>query len=75
MHHLQQSGLFFFGVDETAEDVFHLKEELALGVRVGRYHESRALYYLNHQSEMEEVIRLLVQRIDRTPKSSDQGEI
>lgn len=69
MIHLRCTGLFFVGDDETDEDVFELKEGLIMGVRVGRQAESRAQYYLKHQSEMEEVIRFLVRRIDRTPES------
>jgi trehalose 6-phosphate phosphatase len=71
MHHLQQTGLFFIGDDETDEDVFELSEGLAMGVRVGRYAKSRAQYYLNDQGEIEEVIRFLVHEIDRTPESID----
>jgi trehalose 6-phosphate phosphatase len=69
MVHLRCRELFFVGDDETDEDVFGLEEGLIMGVRVGRQAGSRAQYYLKHQSEMEEVIRFLVRRIDRTPES------
>ena len=74
MVHLRQTSIFFIGDDETDEDVFELTEGLAMGVRVGRHARSRAQYYLNHQGEIEEVIRFLVHRIDRTPESADQGD-
>jgi trehalose 6-phosphate phosphatase len=74
MVHLRQTSIFFIGDDETDEDVFELTEGLAMGVRVGRHDRSRAQYYLNHQGEIEEVIQLLVHRIDRTPESPDQGD-
>jgi trehalose 6-phosphate phosphatase len=74
MRHLRQTGLFFIGDDETDEDVFELSEGLVMGVRVGRYDESRAQYYLNHQGEIEEVIRFLIHQIDRTPKSLDAND-
>lgn len=74
MVHLRQTNIFFIGDDETDEDVFELTEGLAMGVRVGRHARSRAQYYLNHQGEIEEVVRLLVHRIDRTPESADQGD-
>jgi|CXWL01.1.fsa_nt_gi trehalose 6-phosphate phosphatase len=74
MHHLRQTGLFFIGDDETDEDVFELSEGLVMGVRVGRPSESRAQYYLNHQGEIEEVIRFLIHQIDRTPKSLDAND-
>jgi trehalose 6-phosphate phosphatase len=44
-----------------------------MGVRVGQQAESRAQYYLKHQSEIEDVIRFLVHRIDRTPESHIRG--
>jgi trehalose 6-phosphate phosphatase len=66
MHHLQQSGLFFIGDDETDEDVFELSEGVAMTVRVGRHEESRARYFINHQEEIEDVLRFLVHQIDRT---------
>lgn len=74
MTHLRRAGLFFVGDDETDEDVFELKEGLIMGVRVGHQDESRAQYYLKHQSEIEDVIRFLVHRFDRTPEFADQGE-
>jgi trehalose 6-phosphate phosphatase len=73
MIHLRCDGLFFVGDDETDEDVFGLTEGLIMGVRVGHQAESRAQYYLKHQSEIEEVIRFLVRRIDRTPESKAHG--
>lgn len=69
MIHLRRAGLFFVGDDETDEDVFGLAEGLIMGVRVGQQTKSRAQYYLKHQSEMEEVIRFLVHRIDRTSET------
>ena len=66
MIHLRRAGLFFVGDDETDENVFELRDGLLMGVRVGHHPESRAQYYLKHQSEVEEVIRLLVHRIDGT---------
>ncbi|MBX9658150.1 MAG: trehalose-phosphatase [Nitrospiraceae bacterium] len=72
MLHLRRTGLFFIGDDETDEDVFGLTEGLIMGVRVGYQTESQAQYYLKHQSEIEEVIRFLVHRIDRTPEFPDR---
>lgn len=74
MHHLQQSGLFFIGDDETDEDVFELSEGVAMTVRVGRHEESRARYFINHQEEIEDVLRFLVHRLDRDPESHACGE-
>lgn len=71
MTHLRQTGLLYIGDDETDESVFALAEGLAMGIRVGRYAESRAQFYLKHQGEIEEVLRFLVHRLDRTPELSD----
>ena len=69
MIHLRQSGLFFVGDDETDEHVFALTEGLVMGVRIGKQPDSRAKYYLKRQGEIEDIIRFLVHRIDRTPES------
>ena len=74
MGHLQQTGIFFVDDDETDEDVFGLTDGLAMGVRVGRRAESRAHFFLNHQGEIEEVLRFLVHRIERPPEPADQGD-
>lgn len=74
MVHLRRAGLFYIGDDETDEDVFELTEGLAMGVRVGRHAGSRAQFYLKQQGEIEEVLRFLVHRIDRTPESLDAND-
>ncbi len=74
MRHLRQTGLFFIGDDETDEDVFELSEGLAMGVRVGSYEKSRAKYFINHQGEVKDVLRVLIHCIDRIPKPSASGE-
>ena len=74
MRHLRQTGLFFIGDDETDEDVFTLSEGLVMGVRVGQHSESRAQYYVKDQGEIEDVIQVLVHRIDRTTKSLDADD-
>jgi trehalose 6-phosphate phosphatase len=73
MRHLRQIGLFFVGDDETDENVFGLTEGLAMGIRVGIHTESQAKFYLKHQGEMEEILRFLVHRIDRTPETAHHG--
>lgn len=72
MRHLHQPAVLFIGDDETDEDVFGLSEGLAMGVRVGQHAGSRAKYYLKHQGEIEDVLRFLIHRLDRTPESLDQ---
>ena len=64
---LRQAGVFFVGDDETDETVFGLTEGLAMGVRIGHHADSQARYYLKNQGELEQVLRFLVHRLDRTP--------
>jgi trehalose 6-phosphate phosphatase len=74
MRHLRQAGLFFIGDDETDEDVFELSEGLVMGVRVGPHEKSQAGYFINHQGEIKDILRFLIDCIDRTPESSASGE-
>lgn len=73
MVHLRRTGVFFIGDDETDENVFELSEGLAMGVRVGSHEESRAKYFIHHQREIEEVLRLLIDCIDQAPESTFSG--
>jgi trehalose 6-phosphate phosphatase len=63
MHHLGRTGLFYIGDEETDESVFSLGEVVKMGVRVGRLDGSRAAFYLHDQTEVEELLRLLVRCI------------
>ena len=74
MRHLRQTGLFFIGDDETDEDVFELSEGLVMGVRVGPHEKSRARYFINHQGEIKDILRFLIDCIGRIPESSASGE-
>ncbi|HJT20583.1 MAG TPA: trehalose-phosphatase [Nitrospira sp.] len=67
MVELRLGGLFYIGDEETDESVFALPNGVAMGVRVGRQAGSHAQFYLHHQGEVEEVLRFLVHRMDRTP--------
>jgi trehalose 6-phosphate phosphatase len=61
MNHLGRTGLFYIGDEDTDETVFSLPDGVTMGVRVGRQAESRARFFLHEQSEVEELLRLLVQ--------------
>lgn len=74
MRHLRQPAFFFIGDDETDEDVFALTEGLAMGVRVGLHAGSRAKYYIKHQGEVEDVLRFLIHRLDRTPEQDQHAD-
>lgn len=74
MHHLRKTGLFFIGDDETDEDVFELSEGLAMGVRVGPHERSQARYFINHQGEIEDILRFLIHCLDRPLGSHAYGE-
>ena len=60
MKHLGRTGLFYIGDEETDETVFSLGQVVKMGVRVGRLDGSRAGFYLDHQAEVEDLLRLLV---------------
>jgi trehalose 6-phosphate phosphatase len=60
MTHLGRTGLFYIGDEETDETVFALGKVVKMGVRVGRLDGSRAGFYLQDQTEVEELLRLLV---------------
>lgn len=67
-------GLFYIGDDDADEEVFALPEGLVMGIRVGHHGDSRAPFYLDHQGEVEDVIRFLVHRLDRTPEAREKAE-
>jgi trehalose 6-phosphate phosphatase len=69
MTHLGLKGLLYVGDDETDETVFALKERLVMGVRIGESTGSHARYYLKRQEEIEEVLRFLIHRLDKTPET------
>jgi trehalose 6-phosphate phosphatase len=74
MERLGLNGLFYIGDDDADEEVFALPSHLAMSVRVGNLPASRAEFYVDHQEQVEEVIRFLVHRLDRTPEADDQSQ-
>ena len=60
MNHLGRTGLFYIGDEETDETVFSLGGIVKMGVRVGRLDGSHAGFYLHDQTEVEELLRLMV---------------
>lgn len=70
---LRLGGLFYIGDDGADEEVFASVEGLAMGIHVGK-DESQAEYYVDHQGQVEDVIRFLVHRLDRTPENVDADE-
>ncbi|HSF68931.1 MAG TPA: trehalose-phosphatase [Nitrospira sp.] len=61
MNHLGRRGLFYIGDEQTDETVFALSNVVTMGVRVGKQDGSRAAYYLNDQTEVEELLRRLIE--------------
>ncbi len=55
-------NLFYVGDDDTDEDVFSLpmSQGQALTVRVGKKRESQATYYIERQSQIDRLLRLLI---------------
>lgn len=74
MRWLRQGGLFYIGDDGADEEVFERPTGLAMGIHVGKG-DSRAQYYLDHQGQVEDVIRFLVHRLDRTPENLDADDL
>jgi trehalose 6-phosphate phosphatase len=74
MKRLGLRSLFYIGDDGADEEVFALTEGLAMGIRVGRHEDSHAEFYVDHQGQVEDVIRFLVHRLDRTPEAADTGD-
>jgi trehalose 6-phosphate phosphatase len=50
----------YIGDDETDEDVFRFRDPHILGVRVGESSDSLANFYLHKQSEVDELLRALL---------------
>lgn len=61
MRRLDCSRALYVGDDETDEDVFALRDHRILTVRIGKKNESSARYFLKRQTEIAEVLRLLVE--------------
>jgi len=51
---------FYVGDDDTDEDVFNLPEARIIGVRVGKRAQSQAQYFINRQSEINKLLRVLL---------------
>ncbi|HLE00029.1 MAG TPA: trehalose-phosphatase [Bdellovibrionota bacterium] len=51
---------FYIGDDHTDEDVFSINENRLMTVRIGRSKKSQARYYLRRQSEINELLRLIL---------------
>lgn len=62
MKKLGRPRALFVGDDDTDEDVFDLRDKKILGIRVGRTRRSRARFYLEDQSEMEQLLKILAAR-------------
>jgi trehalose 6-phosphate phosphatase len=60
LSYTKSSKALYVGDDETDEDVFSLNDSRILGVHVGKKNSSQAPYYLEEQSEINEVLKLLL---------------
>ena len=66
MRRLDCSAALYVGDDVTDEDVFALRDARILTVRIGKKKGSSARYFLNRQSEIAEVLRLLAEIGDQS---------
>jgi len=60
MRQLGRNRLLYIGDEETDETVFAIPNGVVMGIRIGQSADSHAGFYLRHQGEIEEVLRLLV---------------
>jgi len=65
LHKLKASRALFIGDDETDEDVFSLNDHRILGVHVGKNKSSRAKYYLENQSEVNDLLKQLLENSNK----------
>jgi trehalose 6-phosphate phosphatase len=63
MQHLGCSRAIFVGDDETDEDVFRLRDDKILGIRVGMSPTSSSSYYLRGQEEIEALLETVLTRL------------
>lgn len=63
--HFGFSNALFAGDDETDEDVFRLNNSNIFTIRVGSSRNSSADYFLNEQSEIAEMIRMIIYNIEK----------
>lgn len=61
---------FYVGDDETDEDVFSLNDENIMTIRVGYKKASQAKYYVDRQSDLNRVLRHLIQFHKRSHEKS-----
>lgn len=66
MRRLDCNSALYVGDDETDEDVFALRDARILTVRIGKKNGSSARYFLKRQTEIAEVLRLLVEGGDQS---------
>ncbi len=66
MRRLDCSRALYVGDDETDEDVFALRDARILTVRIGKKNGSSARYFLKRQTEITELLRLLVEDADQS---------
>ncbi len=62
MHKEKVSSGFYIGDDVTDEDVFSIKDQKVLTVRVGKSDTSQASYFINDQSEINTLLEHLCKR-------------
>jgi trehalose 6-phosphate phosphatase len=65
MNHLRRAGLFYIGDEETDETVFSLSQGVTMGIRVGRDDGSHAGFYVQDQAEVEPLLHLVVESLER----------
>lgn len=58
-------NIFYIGDDHTDEDVFALPNREILSVRVGKKNNSQARFFINRQSEINKLLKLLIEYYEK----------
>ena len=71
MMKLNKKCAFYIGDDDTDEDVFSLPDNHLITVRVGQKRSSQAQFYIRRQSEMNRLLKLLIELNQREEAHGD----
>lgn len=64
---------FYIGDDDTDEDIFSLHDPRIFTVRVGKKHSSNAKFYLQRQSQINSLLKMIITFLKRSPKGKEKA--
>lgn len=65
---LELKSAFYIGDDDTDEDVFSLPDSRIFSARVGQRKTSQAQYYLKRQTEINSLLKLIIQQLRKSSR-------